>query len=177
MDNKVECQLVYISCVVIQDNLVLSTQLIKPNYLVILPPTQHHSFFRNLPPFCVVIPCSSDYYANRCREIYDLIASRKYSKREGNQHMKEWAEHCRQARQRTVRRKATKDKAGALPPAVYQRAKTGTWSELSFPNSCAKSSTTSVSNESVLLSTTSDCTVVTFVSDDKTPQVLIATDP
>ena len=27
----------------------LSTQLIKPNYLVILPPTQHHSFFRNLP--------------------------------------------------------------------------------------------------------------------------------
>ena len=34
----------------------LSTQfnLIKPNYLVILPPTQHHSFFRNLPPlfFC-----------------------------------------------------------------------------------------------------------------------------
>ena len=29
----------------------LSTQLIKPNYLTILPPTQHHSFFRNLPPF------------------------------------------------------------------------------------------------------------------------------
>ena len=28
----------------------LSTQLIKPNYLVILPPTQHHSFFRNFPP-------------------------------------------------------------------------------------------------------------------------------
>ena len=28
----------------------LSTQLIKQNYLVILPPTQHHSFFRNLPP-------------------------------------------------------------------------------------------------------------------------------
>ena len=28
----------------------LSTQLIKPNYLVILPPMQHHSFFRNLPP-------------------------------------------------------------------------------------------------------------------------------
>ena len=28
----------------------MSTQLIKPNYLVILPPTQHHSFFRNLPP-------------------------------------------------------------------------------------------------------------------------------
>ena len=33
--------------------LTLSTQLIKPNYLVILPPTQHHSFFRNLPPLYV----------------------------------------------------------------------------------------------------------------------------
>ena len=29
---------------------ILSTRLIKPNYLVILAPTQHHSFFRNLPP-------------------------------------------------------------------------------------------------------------------------------
>ena len=29
---------------------ILSTQLIKPNYLVILPWMQHHSFFRNLPP-------------------------------------------------------------------------------------------------------------------------------
>ena len=28
----------------------LSTQLIKPNYLVILPPMQHHNFFGNLPP-------------------------------------------------------------------------------------------------------------------------------
>ena len=27
----------------------LSTQIIKPNYLVIPPPSQHHSFFRNLP--------------------------------------------------------------------------------------------------------------------------------
>ena len=25
--------------------------MIKPNYPVILPPTQHHSFFRNLPPY------------------------------------------------------------------------------------------------------------------------------
>ena len=39
----------------------MSTQLIKPNYLVILPPTQHHIFFRNLPPlfslslFCVCL--------------------------------------------------------------------------------------------------------------------------
>ena len=28
----------------------LLTHLIKPNYLVVLPPTQHYSFFRNLPP-------------------------------------------------------------------------------------------------------------------------------
>ena len=33
----------------------LSTQFIKPNYLAILPPTQHHSFFRNLTP---AINCS-----------------------------------------------------------------------------------------------------------------------
>ena len=88
--------------------------------------------------------------------------------------MKEWAEHYKPARQRTVRSTTRKDKAGALPPAVYQKAKTGTWSKLSFPDYWAKSPTASVSNESVLLSTTSDCTVVTFVSDEKTPQVLIA---
>ena len=35
----------------------LSTQLTKPNYLVILPPTQHHSFFRNLPPLLKNQPC------------------------------------------------------------------------------------------------------------------------
>ena len=33
----------------------LSTQLIKENYLVILPPTQHHSFFRNLPPLYTTV--------------------------------------------------------------------------------------------------------------------------
>ena len=77
-----------------------------------------------------------------------------------------------------VRSETTKDKAGALPPAVKkEKAKTGTWSEHSFPDSCAKSSAASVSNESVLLSTPSDCTVVTFVSDEKIPQVLIATEP
>ena len=45
--------------------------------------------------------------------------------------MKEWAEHYRPVRQRTVLSETTKDKAGALPPAVYEKAKTGTWSELS----------------------------------------------
>ena len=33
----------------------LSTQLIKPNYLAKIPLMQHHSFFRNLPPFLVLI--------------------------------------------------------------------------------------------------------------------------
>ena len=43
----------------------MSTQLIKPNYLVILPPTQHHSFFRNLPPLSVrsVYDFCKDYKA------------------------------------------------------------------------------------------------------------------
>ena len=48
----------------------LSTQLIKPNYLVILPPTQHHSFFRNLPPFIHVIlidRLGPDNFSNGCK--------------------------------------------------------------------------------------------------------------
>ena len=83
--------------------------------------------------------------------------------------MKESPEHYSPARQRTVQSKTTKDKAGPLPPAVYKKAKTGTCCELSFPDSCMKSSTASVSNESVLLSTSSDCTVVTFVVTRKFP--------
>ena len=35
------------------DQFTSSTHLIKPNYRVILPPTQHHSFFKNLPPLQV----------------------------------------------------------------------------------------------------------------------------
>ena len=37
--------------------------------------------------------------------------------------MKEWMENYRPVRQRTVRSETTKDKAGALPPAVYSQAK------------------------------------------------------
>ena len=37
--------------------------------------------------------------------------------------MKEWMKSYRPVRQRTVGRKTTKDKAGALPPAVYSQAK------------------------------------------------------
>ena len=97
--------------------------------------------------------------------------------KEAEMTMKEWAKHYRPVRQRTVRNDTTKDKAGALPPAVYEKANTGRWSKLSFPDSCAKSSTASVSNESIFMSTSSDCTVVTFASDEKIPQVLIGTEP
>ena len=37
--------------------------------------------------------------------------------------MKEWMENYRPVRQRTERSETTKDKAGALPPAVYSQAK------------------------------------------------------
>ena len=77
--------------------------------------------------------------------------------------MKELAEHYRP--QRTVRSETTKDKSGYLPPAAYVREGKNWNVGLSFPDSCAKSSTASVSNESVPLSTSSACTVASFVSD------------
>ena len=40
----------------------MSTQLIKPNYLVILPPMQHHSFFRNIPPLFVSITSFFEWF-------------------------------------------------------------------------------------------------------------------
>ena len=45
----------------------MSTQLVKPNYLVILPSTQHHTFFRNLPPlFINVVAFSSNQLVPFC---------------------------------------------------------------------------------------------------------------
>ena len=85
--------------------------------------------------------------------------------------MKQW-QNITDQRGRTVRRETTKYKAGALPPAVYEKAKTGTCSELSFLDSCAKGSTASVP-----LSTSSACTVVTFARDEKIPEVLVGTFP
>ena len=66
--------------------------------------------------------------------------------------VKEWAEHYRTVKKRTARSETTKDKAGALPPAVCEKAKSGTWIGVSFPDSRVKSLTTSVSNELVLRS-------------------------
>ena len=48
----------------------MSTQLIKTNYLVILPPTQHRSFFRNLPPLFI----NERFYNMRCLVIIFITA-------------------------------------------------------------------------------------------------------
>lgn len=79
--------------------------------------------------------------------------------------MKEWAEHYRPVRQRTVRSETTKDKAGGLPLAVYEKAKSRTRIGVFSRYSCVKSSTTSEFNELVLRFISSDFTAVTFVSD------------
>ena len=49
--------------------------------------------------------------------------------------IKEWLESYRPVRQRTVRSETTKDKAGALPPAVFAVQPTGKGSDerLRFP--------------------------------------------
>ena len=67
--------------------------------------------------------------------------------------VKEWAEHYRTVKKRTARNETTKDKAGALPPVVCEKAKSGTWIGVSFPDSRVESLTTSVSHELVLRST------------------------
>ena len=51
----------------------LSTQLIERNYLVILPPTQHHSFFRNLPPLLFTI-------ARKSQNLSDVRSDTKHSR-------------------------------------------------------------------------------------------------
>ena len=66
--------------------------------------------------------------------------------------VKEWAEHYRTVKKRTARSETTKDKAGALPPVVCEKAKSGTWIGVSFPDSRVESLTTSVSHELVLRS-------------------------
>ena len=46
--------------------------------------------------------------------------------------MKDWMENYRPVRQQTVRSETTKDKAGALPPAVYSQAKQKEHSHVEF---------------------------------------------
>ena len=47
--------------------------------------------------------------------------------------MKVWLENYRPVRQRTVRSKTTKDKAGALPPAVYAKSNPNAVAKICFP--------------------------------------------
>ena len=49
------------------------------------------------------------------------------------QTMKDWLEKYRPARQRTVRSETTKDKAGALPPAVDLNANPSATARFFFP--------------------------------------------
>ena len=51
----------------------MSTPLIKPNYLVILPSTQHHCFFRNLPPL-FVFGIMTDLFWLNVRTIFTLAS-------------------------------------------------------------------------------------------------------
>ena len=58
----------------------LSTQLIKPNYLVILPPTQHHNFLHPLLEKCRLL--NQAYLARRrCCQILRRFL---FAAREGN---------------------------------------------------------------------------------------------
>ena len=66
-------------------------------------------------------------------KFMNLLPAESISK-EAKITMKEWAEQYRPVRQRTFRSETTSDKAGALPPAVYEKAKPGRWNELSFPD-------------------------------------------
>lgn len=64
--------------------------------------------------------------------------------------MKELLENCRPVRQRTVRSKTTKDKAGTLPPAAYAHGNPKAVTRLHFPADQVNiTPTTSVKNRSV----------------------------
>ena len=47
--------------------------------------------------------------------------------------MKDWLKNYRKVHQRTVGNETTKDKAGALPPAVYSNANPNATSSVFFP--------------------------------------------
>ena len=87
--------------------------------------------------------------------------------------MKEWAEHYRPVRQRTVGRRHNERQSRRSSTSCVREDKTWNMDQAFF----SRSSTATVSNESVLLPTSFDCTVVTFVSGGKIRQVLIATEP
>ena len=84
--------------------------------------------------------------------------------------MKEWLEDYRPVRQRTVRRETTKDKAGALPPAVYAKQKPDAVARVRFPADQDDQSSPAFSE---IRSVVADVSL-SFVSDTNIPQVTLA---
>lgn len=92
--------------------------------------------------------------------------------------MKEWMENYRPVRQRTVRSETTKDKAGALPPAVYAKLKPVTSCEkVCFRDMTENESDAPVASESNVNTSHEShedavaMAAVTFVSDKNIPLV------
>ena len=88
-----------------------------------------------------------------------------------DQTMKDWLEKYRPVRQRTVRSETTKDKAGALPPAVYSNANPNATARVFFPADQVEQTPTASSE---MRSVVSDVSVLSFVSDATVPQLTLA---
>ena len=87
------------------------------------------------------------------------------------QTMKDWQENYRPVPQRTVRCETTKDKAGALPPAVYSNANLNATARVFFPADQVEQTPTASSE---MRSVVSDVSVLSFVSDATVPQLTLA---
>ena len=85
--------------------------------------------------------------------------------------MKDWVENYRPVRHRTVRSETTKDKAGALPPAVYSNSNTDVTTRVSFQADQVEE-TPAVSSD--MPSAVTDVPVLNFVSDATVPQLTLA---
>ena len=93
------------------------------------------------------------------------LPSEALSKKD-EQTMKYWLENYHPVRQRTSRSETTKDKAGALPPAVYEKQKPDAAVRVSFPADQV--------DQAPLLSSEIHSFVnvsLNFVSDTNIPQV------
>ena len=84
--------------------------------------------------------------------------------------MKEWLENYRLVRQRTVRNEATKDKAGALPPAAYAKPKPDVTAKVRSPDDQDDRTLPGFSEINPSVSDVS----LSFISDSNIPQVKLA---
>ena len=78
--------------------------------------------------------------------------------------MKDWLENYRPLRQRTVRSETIKDKAGALPPAVYSNSSPNATARVFFPADEVEQTPTA----------SSEMRSVVSVSDATVPQLTLA---